>query len=89
MPIFKKKSNYRENEAAKLKEASDLESAATKTNANGIDDKELAAVIMASLMSFMDVHSSSDLNIKSIKRIGRNTPIWNTAGRDAYIASKL
>lgn len=87
MSIFKKNSNNSENKAAKQKEASDLESAAAVVDST--DDKELAAVIMASLMSFMDVHSSSDLKIKSIKRIGRNAPVWNTAGRDSYIASKL
>ena len=53
------------------------------------DDGELVAVIMAALMDMLSGDAVSDLRIKSIRRIGRNSPIWNTAGRDEYIASKL
>lgn len=53
------------------------------------DDGELVAVIMAALMNMLSGQAVSDLRIKSIRRIGRTSPIWNTAGRDEYIASKL
>jgi hypothetical protein len=86
MPIFKKKSNSGDN-AANLNKASELESAVA-SNVSETDDKELVAVIMAAVMNCMNAASSS-LRIRSIKRVGRNSPVWNTAGRDEYIASKL
>jgi len=53
------------------------------------DDSEIVAVIMAALMNVLSVRSIDDLHIKSIRRVGRNSPAWNLAGRDEYIASKL
>lgn len=50
---------------------------------------ELVAVIMASVMACYGGNVTSDLKIKSIKRVGRHSPVWNTAGRDEYIGSKL
>lgn len=53
------------------------------------DDGELVAVIMAALMNMLSGDVLSDLHIKSIRRVGRTSPIWNVAGRDEYLASKL
>lgn len=89
MALFKKKAS---SESAKnqAKDISKLESAVAlndqdKTNT----DPELVAVIMAAIMGMLSSGLTSDLKIKSIKRIGRNSPVWNTAGRDEYITSKL
>ena len=68
--------------SAALDEAQESASAET-------DPKELAAVIMAAIMCMMPSGRTGDLQIRSIKRIGRNNPVWNTAGRDKYIATRL
>lgn len=53
------------------------------------NDQEIVAVIMAALMNMLSGESNGSLKIKSIRRIGRSSPVWNVAGRDEYIASKL
>lgn len=53
------------------------------------DNSELVAVIMAALMNMLSSDGGSDLRIRSIRRIGRKSPLWNTAGRDEYLATKL
>lgn len=62
---------------------------AVSVNTQGPDDCEIVAAIMGALMSMLSVRSIDDLHIKSIRRLGRNSPVWNLAGRDEYIASKL
>lgn len=52
------------------------------------NDEEIVAVIMAALMNILD-GSTGELRIKSIRRTNRRSPVWNIAGRDEYIASKL
>ena len=49
---------------------------------------ELIAVITAAIAACMD-SSGAGLQVKSIKRIGHNTPIWNVAGRNEHILSKI
>lgn len=72
------------------KDLSRVESAAaSSTNEDVAPNPEIVAVIMAAVMSMMGSGISSELRIKSIKRIGIHSPIWNTAGRSEYIASKL
>ena len=51
-------------------------------------DSEIVAVIMAALMNILD-GSTGELRIKSIRRTNRRSPVWNIAGRDEYLASKL
>lgn len=69
---------------------SKIESAvAAHSSETSKDDGELVAVIMAALMNMLSGDVVSDLRIKSIRRIGRHSPVWNTAGRDEYIASRL
>jgi len=53
------------------------------------DESEIVAVIMAALMGMLSHQAKGGLHIKSIRRVGRNSPVWNVAGRDEYIASKL
>ena len=53
------------------------------------DDGELVAVIMAAVMNMLSVNASSGLQIKSIRHLGRSSPVWNLAGRDEYITSKF
>jgi hypothetical protein len=53
------------------------------------DDGEIVAVIMAALMNMLSDRAKGGLQIKSIRRVGRNSPVWNLAGRDEYITSKL
>ena len=65
------------------------ESAASIHVKEKAEDGEIVAVIMAALMSMLSYQSNDGLHIKSIRRVGRNSPVWNVAGRDEYIASKL
>ena len=75
--------NFINNDSKNETAAAQME---TEDNAN---NGELIAVIMAALMNMLSDEVSSELKIKSIRRIGRNTPVWNIAGREEYIASKL
>ncbi len=53
-------------------------------------DPELIAVITAAVISSIQGSGSgSGLKVKSVRRIGHTTPIWNIAGRNEYILSKL
>lgn len=71
--------------------ASKAESAAALQDKNQDmkDNGELVAVIMAALMNMLSKEAASELSIKSIRRIGRTSPVWNVAGREEYITSKL
>lgn len=64
------------------------ESAVSLSDNKKADDREIVAVIMAALMNMMG-QPGGGLYIKSIRRSGRNSPVWNVAGRDEYLASKL
>lgn len=59
----------------------------TSTTQHGLSP-ELIAVITAAIAASMG-GSSADLKVKSIKRIGHTTPIWNVAGRNEYILTRL
>lgn len=65
------------------------ESAASLHEQKKADDGEIVAVIMAALMDMLSGEYNSGLHIKSIRRVGRSSPVWNLAGRDEYIATKL
>ena len=88
MAFLKKKSGAVPQQIDLSSTVSD-ESAASLSMENNHGDNELIAVIMASIMNVLNAGSAGGLHIRSIKRIGRNTPIWSTAGRDEYILSKL
>lgn len=49
---------------------------------------ELVAVITAAITAHMD-NSGAGIKVKSIKRIRHTTPIWNVAGRNEYILTRL
>jgi sodium pump decarboxylase gamma subunit len=51
-------------------------------------DTEIVAVITAAIMAYMQ-DSGIGLKVRSIKRIGHTTPIWNIAGRNEHILSKM
>lgn len=75
-----------QNEAALSENRSRSESAASLQNQN---DSEIVAVIMAALMDILSGTYPGELRIKSIRRTDRRSPVWNIAGRDEYIVSKL
>ena len=50
---------------------------------------EMVAVITAAVMASIDGNNNSGLRVKSIKRIGHTTPIWNVAGRNEYVLTRL
>jgi hypothetical protein len=56
---------------------------------NNLPDEELVAVITAAVMAAMGDESKCGLIIKSIKRTGQTTPLWNRAGRFEHISGKL
>lgn len=55
--------------------------------AEGINP-ELIAAITAAIVASMG-GSGTGFKVRSIKHIGHTTPIWNVAGRNEYILSKL
>jgi hypothetical protein len=75
-----------QNEAVLNENTSRNESAVSLQNQN---DGEIVAVIMAALMNILSDSSTGELRIKSIRRTDRRSPVWNIAGRDEYIVSKL
>lgn len=82
-----KKSNHNEN-SSRNESAASLYNNTVNNNVND-NNEEIVAAIMAALVSFMGANAVSDLKIKSIRRLGRTSPVWNIAGRDEYLASKL
>ncbi len=52
------------------------------------DNTEIIAVITAAIMACMQ-DSGTGLRVRSIRRIGHTTPIWNVAGRNEQILSKI
>lgn len=76
-----------QNEVALNENASRSESAVSLQNQK--NDDEIVAVIMAALMNMLEDSFTGELRIKSIRRTGRRSPVWNIAGRDEYIVSKL
>lgn len=53
-----------------------------------VDNTEIIAVISAAIMACMQ-DSGTGLRVRSIRRIGHTTPIWNVAGRNEQILSKI
>ena len=76
-----------QNEVVLNENASRSESAVSLQNQK--NNGEIVAVIMAALMNMFDASSTGELRIKSIRRTGRRSPVWNISGRDEYIVSKL
>ncbi|MGI6085036.1 MAG: OadG family protein [Acetivibrionales bacterium] len=76
-----------QEEAKSNVNASRSESAVSLRNRN--NEGEIVAVIMAALMNMLSDSSAGELRIKSIRRTDRRSPVWNVAGRNEYIASKL
>ncbi len=76
-----------QNEAKLNENASRSESAVSLQNQK--NDGEIVAVIMAALMNMLEDSFTGELRIKSIRHTGRRSPVWNIAGRDEYIVSKL
>ncbi len=65
-----------------------VQPAAAESNIAKTDDKELIAVITAAIAASLNT-SVSNLKIKSLKRIGNNSPAWNKAGVNEMINSRL
>ena len=55
---------------------------------NEVNDEELVAVISAAIAASMGL-SVPQLNIKSIRRVEQNTPVWAVASRQEQITRKL
>jgi len=95
MALFKKKHVSNEQNAANQANVRDSESAATRyvpgsgTAADVAINEEVVAAIMAAISCVLGTGATSNLKIKSIRRVGQNAPVWCLAGRESYIASKL
>lgn len=72
-------------DVSKIESAVSLQSMNPSTG----NDGEVVAAIMAALMNILSGENNGELRIRSIRRVGRNSPVWNVAGRDEYIVSKL
>lgn len=70
-----------------IKEVAETRVVNSNSTDNGLSP-ELIAVITAAIAACMD-SPSAGIKVRSIKRIGHTTPIWNVAGRNEYILSKL
>lgn len=52
-------------------------------------DEELIAVLTIAISLYVNKKPNYKFKIKSFKRIKNSAPIWNTVGRNEYIANKL
>jgi len=81
------RNNFRTNDVQRTEIAETIVVNNTSTVQNGLNP-ELIAVIASAIAAIMG-GSSDGFKVKSIKRIGHTTPIWNVAGRNEYILTKL
>lgn len=88
--LIGKRRNQKENETAPEPQQSiSLSDNTTNiTHDAVVDNTELIAVITAAIMACMQ-DSGTGLRVRSIRRIGHTTPIWNIAGRNEQILSKI
>ena len=90
---FKNRNSNSDKNSPKTNDVQRIEVAETtsvdtiSTAQNGLNP-ELIAVIASAIAAIMG-GSSDGFKVKSIKRIGHTTPIWNVAGRNEYILTKL
>jgi len=81
------RNNFRTNDVQRTEIAETIVVNNTSTVQNGLNP-ELIAVIASAIAAIMS-GSGDGFRVKSIKRIGHTTPIWNVAGRNEYILTKL
>lgn len=87
--LFYKDPNKAEKEEIKPNNVPvSVKPAAVESDVVKTDDKELIAVIAAAVAASLNT-SVSNLKIKSLKRIGNNSPVWNKAGVNEMINSRL
>jgi len=90
---FKNRNSNSDKNSPKTNDVQRIEVAETtsvdtiSTAQNGLNP-ELIAVIAAAIAATMS-GSGDGFRVKSIKRIGHTTPIWNVAGRNEYILTKI
>jgi len=95
MALFKKKHVSNQQNAASQAQVRDSESAAARyvpgagTTSHAAINEEVVAAIMAAISCVLGTGATSNLRIRSIRRVGQNAPVWCLAGRESYIASKL
>jgi sodium pump decarboxylase gamma subunit len=80
----------KDHENSSVKSNSNVQKSVSENNALPADNinPELLAVITAAVAACMQ-STNTGYTVRSIKRIGHTTPIWNVAGRNEYILSKL
>lgn len=84
---FSGTNNTNNKNSGKKEEPTEITKENPSSTVSGLNP-ELIAVITAAIAASMG-GSGTDLRVKSIKRIGHTTPIWNVAGRSEYILTKL
>lgn len=89
--LFGRHKKADDDRQAAAKEAQRIKSeaeAAGNKDISEIDDNELVAVIAAALQAY-SAESRCNLVIKSIKRTGITSPVWNKTGRMERLSRKL
>ncbi|NLM10331.1 MAG: oxaloacetate decarboxylase, gamma chain [Clostridiaceae bacterium] len=84
---FSNRKNNSDNNGNPGKEVVETTSVNSNSTNHGLSP-ELIAVITAAIAASMG-GSGTGLKVRSIKRIGHTTPIWNVAGRSEYILTRL
>ncbi len=83
------KNKERSKEAPAVRQSTGFEDEIPEEGTGEKLNEELAAVIMAAIHASMEPESQCKLRIKSFRRIGQSSPIWNRAGRIERISKKL
>lgn len=54
-----------------------------------IPDTQLVAILTSAVLSYMNARPSIKISIKSIRRTGAASPVWNAAGRIEQVSCRL
>ena len=53
----------------------------------GEDDEEEIAAVIAAVVAMMS-ESGNGLVVRSVRRVGKNTPVWSASGRQEYMDTR-
>lgn len=79
--------NNKKTEKEKTSEVTETTNVSFSSTTDGITP-ELIAVITAAIAASIG-GSNAGFRVRTIKRTGYTTPVWNVAGRNEYILSRL
>ena len=56
---------------------------------NDVPDTQLVAVLTSAILAHMNARPDVKISVKSIRRTGATSPVWNAAGRIEQVSGRL